>query len=151
YLVFTFWLFLTELEYVLGGNDAWHIYLRSLEATLVVTASLVLAPVALKWLLIGRWKTERFPVWSLRYFRFWVVKPLLGVSPMRVFNGTPLFNLYLRLLGARIGRDAIVLNGGTLVASDLLDIGEGAFISKSAAMGGYRTRAGYIEIGPVRV
>ncbi len=31
-------------------------------------------PVAAKWLLIGRWKEEVIPIWSLRYFRFWLVK-----------------------------------------------------------------------------
>ena len=65
-------------------------------------------PIAAKWLLIGRWKAESFPIWSLRYFRFWMVKTLMQSAPMAVFAGTPIYNLYLRLLGAKIGRDAVI-------------------------------------------
>ncbi len=65
-------------------------------------------PIAAKWLLIGRWKEEVFPIWSLRYFRFWVVKTLVQSAPMALFVGNPLYNVYLRLLGAKIGRNVVI-------------------------------------------
>ena len=38
-----------------------------------------------------------------RYFRFWAAKLIVRSAPANAFAGTPLFNLYLRLLGAKIG------------------------------------------------
>ena len=34
-----------------------------------------------KWLLIGRFKAQSIPIWSLAYFRFWAVKTLMRTSP----------------------------------------------------------------------
>ena len=36
-----------------------------------------------KWLLIGRWKPEQIRIWSLAYVRFWIVKTLDPVEPVR--------------------------------------------------------------------
>ena len=59
-------------------------------------------PIAMKWLLIGRWKPETIPIWSLRYFRFWLVKTAIRGAPIARLGG-PIYNVYLRLLGAKIG------------------------------------------------
>src|SRR5690606_24621033 len=151
YLTFSLWLTLEMIAYALSGEGALDYYVRTVTAALLVAAALTAVPVALKWILVGRWKAERFPVWGLKYFRFWRVRTLLGASPMRLFAGTPLYNGYLRLLGARIGRDAVLLNGGTVIASDLLTVGAGALVNQTATMPGYRARSGYIEIGPVSI
>ena len=48
--------------------------------------------------------------WSLAYVRFWIVKTLIVANPLaRLFVGTPLYSLYLRALGARIGRRVVIL------------------------------------------
>ena len=151
YVTFTFWLAIQVLAYTFDGNGALDYYLRSVTAALVMAAAMTAVPVAAKWMLVGRWTADRFPVWSLKYFRFWLVRTLLALSPMRLFAGTPLYNWYLRLLGARIGKDAILLNGGTVIASDMISIGDGAFISRTATMPGYRARSGYIEIGQLTI
>ena len=64
--------------------------------------------IATKWLLIGRFKAQSIPIWSLGYFRFWVVKTMMRTSPAAMFIGTPIYNAYLRLMGARIGRNVII-------------------------------------------
>ncbi len=62
-------------------------------------------PIVAKWLLIGRWKPRQIRVWSLTYVRFWVVKTLVQRNPLvLLFVGSPLYSLYLRALGAKIGR-----------------------------------------------
>ena len=39
-----------------------------------------------------------------RYLRFWLVKTLIRTNPLVLFAGSPLYLLYLRALGAKIGR-----------------------------------------------
>jgi non-ribosomal peptide synthetase-like protein len=151
YLTFTSWLFLETVDFTFDGTGALDIYLRAAGSTLGTTLLLVLVPIALKWILVGRWKAERFPIWGPKYFRFWLIKQLTRINPMALFNGTPLYNVYLRLLGARIGKNAVIVNGGIPVATDLISIGEGAVVSKSAVFSSYRSRAGWIETGPVTI
>ena len=78
-------------------------YLRIIAYTFAMFVLLNAIPIAAKWCLVGRWKAEVFPIWGLRYYRFWLVKSLVQSAPIIVFAGSPLYNLYLRLLGARIG------------------------------------------------
>ena len=63
-----------------------------------------------KWILIGRWKPRQIPVWSLDYVRFWLVKSLIRTNPLVRFAGTPLYSLYLRALGAKIGRGVAIFS-----------------------------------------
>src|SRR5207245_9170462 len=82
--------------------------------------------------------------------RFWIVKTLIRSSPAaRRFIGTPLYSLYLRALGAKIGRGVVILSRRVPVCTDLLAIGAGAVISKEAIFNGYRAQSGRIETGPV--
>ncbi|MFT5509105.1 MAG: non-ribosomal peptide synthetase-like protein [Hyphomicrobiaceae bacterium] len=112
---------------------------------------LMALPIAAKWLLIGRWREERIPIWSAKYFRFWAVKQLTTVSPWYAFRGTALFNVYLRLLGAKIGDGALILTERVPLATDLIDIGAQAVVRKAAHLSGYRAENGFIEVGTIAV
>jgi non-ribosomal peptide synthetase-like protein len=131
------------------GSGLAAAYLRSvLFGTAVFLAGCAL-PVGAKWILIGRWTPREFPVYSLTYFRFWLVKTLIRISPLVLFVGSPLYLLYLRALGARIGPGVVILSRVVPVCTDLLTIGAGTVIRKDTVMLGYRALAGRIQTGPV--
>ena len=46
-------------------------------------------------------RRRSIPIWSFAYFRFWVVKTMMRTSPVMAFTGTPIYNAYLRLMGAQ--------------------------------------------------
>src|SRR5207249_8122947 len=107
-------------------------------------------PIAAKWLLIGRWKSRQIRLWSLDYVRFWIVKTLIRSNPAPyLFVGSPLYGLYLRALGAKIGRGVLILSRRIPVCTDLLSIGAGTVIRREVSFACYRGQAGRIEIGPV--
>jgi len=140
----------TSSEWIAHASTIVALYLRMVVAGggafLVVCA----LPVLAKWLLIGRWKSGQIRLWSLAYFRFWVVKTLVRSSPAaRLFIGTPVYSLYLRALGAKIGPGAVILSRRVPVCTDLLTIGAGAVIRKETIFNCYRARPGRIETGPV--
>lgn len=139
------------MYWVAGGADLLAVYLRALAAGGGLFLLMVAVPVALKWLLIGRFKPTLIPIWSAAYFRFWFVKGLIRNNPMLLFAGTPLYNVYLRLLGARIGADVQILTGFIPVCPDLLDIGDRAIVNRGVLATGYRAEAGWIETGPIRI
>jgi non-ribosomal peptide synthetase-like protein len=136
--------------WVSGGSGAVEIYLRLILAGSAGFFALSAIPIAAKWALIGRWKERHIRVWTLSYIRFWIVKTLVRSSPAaRLFIGTPLYGLYLRALGARIGPGAVIFSRCVPVCTDLLTVGAGTVIRKEAIFNCYRVQAGRIETGPV--
>ncbi|HKN29666.1 MAG TPA: Pls/PosA family non-ribosomal peptide synthetase [Roseiarcus sp.] len=107
--------------------------------------------VAAKWLLIGRARACAIPLWSFAYFRFWAAKLIVRSAPANAFAGTPLFNAYLRLLGARIDRNAVILSRSVPVTADLFEVGEEAVVMRSALAPGYVAAGNRIHTGEIRI
>ncbi|MEU0005919.1 Pls/PosA family non-ribosomal peptide synthetase [Streptomyces sp. NPDC006314] len=136
-------------EWIATASGAAGIYLRSLLFGGIGFIALCVFPVIAKWLLVGRWKPGEFPVWGLTYLRFWFVKVLLHANPMVFLVGSPLYVLYLRALGARIGKGVTILSHTVPVCTDLLTIGAGTVIRKDSFFLGYRAYAGRIQTGRI--
>lgn len=138
-------------EWISAGSGPADVYLRSVLFGAAALLWLCALPVLAKWVLIGRWQPCQIRVWSLSYFRFWTVKTLIRSAPPVLFVGSPLYVLYLKALGARIGRGVAVFSRNVPVCTDLLVIGDGTVIRKDAYFTCYRAQAGLIQIGPVCV
>jgi non-ribosomal peptide synthetase-like protein len=148
----TLWAFDIGLDWVYDALDDWPVlYLRSILVGAGSFFGMSFAAIAVKWLLIGRWKVETFPIWSLRYFRFWVVTTMMRTAPVVLFKGSPLYSLYLQLLGARIGRNAVVECRHVPVCTDLISIGDNSIIRKESMVLGYRAQANFIHTGPITI
>ncbi|MGW7052600.1 Pls/PosA family non-ribosomal peptide synthetase [Streptomyces sp. NPDC054887] len=135
--------------WVADGSGALGTYLRSVVFGGIAFVGLCAFPVAAKWILVGRWKAGEFPVWGITYLRFWTVRVLLHANPMILFVGNPLYVLYLRTLGARIGAHVTILSKTVPVCTDLLRIGSGTVVRKDAYFLCYRAHAGRIETGEI--
>lgn len=135
--------------WISAGTGPADVYLRSVLFGAAALLGLCALPVVAKWVLVGRWKPCRIRVWSVGYLRFWTVKTLVRAAPPVLFVGSPLYVLYLRALGAHIGRGCAVFSRNVPVCTDLLSIGDGTVIRKDAFFTCYRARAGLIETGPV--
>ena len=106
--------------------------------------------IGVKWLVLGRFRAGRVPLWSIAYWRFWVVRLFSGLTGANFFRGTPLMNLYFRAMGAKVGANALI---STLhcVAFDLISIGEGASIGAETQLLGYRVEDGMLVLGRVDI
>src|SRR3989441_384637 len=137
-------------EWMVAGSEGVESYLRVVLFSAVAFLVVCAVPIAAKWLLIGRWKPQRIRIWSLDYVRFWIVKTLIRSNPgVYLLVGSPLYGLYLRALGAKIGPGVVILSRRIPVCTDLLTIGAGTVIRREASFLCYRAQAGRIEIGPV--
>jgi non-ribosomal peptide synthetase-like protein len=137
-------------QWIVASSEGAESYLRLVlfgaAAFLVISA----VPIVVKWLLIGRWKRQQIRIWSLAYIRFWIVKTLIRSNPaVYLLVGSPLYGLYLRALGAKVGPGVVILSRRIPVCTDLLTIGAGTVIRRESMFLCYRARAGRIEIGPV--
>jgi len=149
YLYFYAFVLDRGVDWILTAGSPVQIYLRSVAFAAVGFTLLCTVPVLAKWLLVGRWRPGRFPIWGLRYFRFWVVRTLIRFNPMRLLVGSPLYVVYLRMLGAKIGRGVLILSQNVPICTDLLTIGAGTVIRKDTFFNCYHARDGHIVTGRV--
>lgn len=134
----------------LAAITPWWVFLRSTAFTAALLLATCLLPILAKWLLIGRFKQREINLWSLAYLRFWIVRTLLALNPLQLFTGSPIYPLYLRALGAKIGKGATILAAAP-VATDLISIGAGTLIRQGSTLTGYHATNGKLRFGPVRL
>jgi non-ribosomal peptide synthetase-like protein len=102
--------------------------------------------IAVKWIVIGRFKPGDYPLWGGYYFRWWFVRRFLAVIPMQFLSGTPWMAIYYRLLGANIGPGAF-LSTANIDAPDLVNIGAGAILSQKSVLATVSVERGQLRIG----
>ena len=112
----------------------------------------VIIAIAAKWILLGRTKPGRYPLWGVYYYRWWLAQRFMALTHMKWFQGSPIMRLYLTALGAKVGDDAII-GDVEIGAPDLVTIGAGASVGSRLKIGNARVEGaeliiGTCEIGP---
>src|SRR5262249_8049427 len=111
-------------EWISAAPDGVDLYVRLVLWSITALVVVSVFPLLVKWTLIGRWKAGRIPIWSPAYVRFWTVKTLIRSNPCALlFVGSPLYVLYLRALGAKIGPGVAIFSRRVPVCADLITIG----------------------------
>ncbi|NVO12429.1 MAG: amino acid adenylation domain-containing protein [Rhodoplanes sp.] len=152
YSLLGLWVFDTSFEWAYAAaGDPVQLYLRSAFAAVASFFGLTAVSIVGKWLLVGRFEEERIPIWSARYFRFWAAKTLIRNAPVALFGGHPIYNVYLRLLGAKVGRNAVVKCRFVPVCTDLISIGDDTILRKESIVLGYRAQSNFIHTGRVTI
>jgi non-ribosomal peptide synthetase-like protein len=111
----------------------------ALGGPLLLTAGIVAGLVAIvaKWLLVGRFRVTEHPLWSSFVWRDELADTFVEVLavPWLVswIGGTPLMSLWLRGLGARIGR-GVWCESYWLPETDLIRIGDGASVNRGCVV-----------------
>jgi non-ribosomal peptide synthetase-like protein len=97
----------------------------------------VLVTVAVKWLLMGRYTPGDHPFFSFYVWRDEIVntcqEQLAGAMLMTLALGTVLMPLYLRLFGAKVGRDVWV-ETLTTTEFDLASFGDGCAVNRNSVV-----------------
>lgn len=106
--------------------------------------------IAAKWLILGRLRPGKYPLWGLTYYRWWLTQRLLDTVPIHYLGGSPLLAVYHRLLGAKIGR-GVFLGSGTIDAPDCVEIGDDAGFAPGASLSCCKVEGGWLRVGEIRV
>jgi len=114
---------------------------------LATLAEFVLA-IGGKWLIAPRLQAGSYPLWGVTYFRWWLADRLVDAAPTYLLAGSSLYAWYLRLLGAKIGRD-VVIGSMTLRAPELLTVGDNASIGNAVNFENARVERGRLLLGPI--
>jgi non-ribosomal peptide synthetase-like protein len=124
----------------------------AIAALLIISVypALILLSIPIKWLVIGRFKSGKYPLWSSYYWRFWLVRQVLSFVPLMLLTGSPLLNWYCRLMGAKIGKD-VYLGTTDLLAFDLIEIGDRSSIGTDSNLMGCEVVDGWLVIDRIIV
>lgn len=118
-----------------------------LSAGIVATAITAIA----KWLIIGRYRRGEHPLWSFFIWRDELInsaqEQLAGYWLIGFAMGTPLMSLYLRAMGAKVGR-GVWCETLALTEFDLVDLGDGCAVNRQACIETHLFHDRLMRIGP---
>jgi non-ribosomal peptide synthetase-like protein len=112
-----------------------------------VTACVAIAG---KWIVLGRTRPGRYPLWGVYYYRWWLAQRLTPLVHIKWLQGSPAIAIYLRLLGAKIGEDALI-SDLEVGAPDLLEVGAGASLGGRLVIANAEVVGDELVIGAVRI
>jgi non-ribosomal peptide synthetase-like protein len=126
-------------------------------AVLYSLATFVLARIAVfaiaiggKRVVAGRIRPGRYPLWGVTYFRWWLSARLIELPDVYLLAATSWMPLYLRALGARIGRN-VMIDTITIGAPELLTIDAGVSLGTFVNIENARVEDGELIVGPVHL
>jgi len=148
YLLF-FALLLRSFDVAPGDRDIGRFILAYLTFHVVWVTITPLFFVIIKWMVIGKYKAGRYPIWGSYYLRWWFVDQCRKIFLRGIWGSNEvLLNFYYRLLGAKIGKGARISLECELAEFDLVSVGENAAV-EYATMRGFGVDNGSMILGPV--
>ncbi|MEO6985327.1 MAG: Pls/PosA family non-ribosomal peptide synthetase [Paralcaligenes sp.] len=139
-------------QYLTGdpGDSIKFAVVVSIGAYLLATIVEFILACAAKWLILGRLKPGRHPLWGITYFRWWLTDRILEATPLYMLNGSSLYVYWLRALGAKIGNN-VLIGSTTLRVPDLLIIGDGVSIGNGVNLENARVQNGELILGTITI
>jgi non-ribosomal peptide synthetase-like protein len=119
-------------------------------ASAAVWPAMMALSVAVKWLVIGRFKPGAYPLWGTYYLRWWIVRRFQIMAFPGLAAGTPILPLYLRAMGAKVGKGCTI-DTSQVGIFDLLSIGDETSIGVETQLLGYRVEDGHLRVGSIDV
>lgn len=119
---------------------------------MLAEAVLPLLAVAIKWLVIGRYREGSHQLWSNYYLRWWIVDQALLLFGRGMFRHSQFgLKAYYRLMGAKIGRNVVLDHRVRIAEFDLVSIGDDCLIDdvtvRAFCLEGSRMRLNAVRIG----
>ncbi len=131
-------------------DSAWHAIGMSFVVFIAVYLLSFLLAILGRQLLTAGMKPGRYPLWGVTFFRWWLSDRLSNVAPLYLIAGTRIYASYLRCMGARIGREAMLSSMSVRMPS-LLTIEEGASIGADVHIENARVENGELVLGTVTI
>lgn len=119
----------------------------------------LLAPltgIAVKWLVIGKYKAGRYPLWGSMYLRWWFVEQFINIMGKGLFIddlpiiGPSLVRLYYVMMGASIGSNVKIHRDARIGQPDLLTIGDDVCID-NATIRAFALEEGHFVLLPIHI
>ena len=124
---------------------------------LAVVAAIVTFAIATGLQFLAVWAIKRltgclqagsYPLWGLVYFRWWIVDRLMDVPAIHLLYGTNLYELWLRALGAKVGRE-VCIGSVILRVPDLLHVADRVSLGHGCMLENAKVQSGRLILGTI--
>lgn len=147
-------LVLLALEDIGASAGLWAMVAAAPPLVAAAAVAAVLVTVAVKWLVIGRYRPGQHPLWSSFVWRDEIVnscqEQLAGEWLLEKALGTPLVPAYLRAMGATVGRD-VWCDTLAVTEFDVVAVGDGCAINRGACLETHLFHDRLLRIGPTEL
>ncbi|MET0529351.1 MAG: Pls/PosA family non-ribosomal peptide synthetase [Microvirga sp.] len=143
-------LLLSSIFLVRDGTPLWKEVLILAAIYVAINMGTKFVVIALKWLVIGRTRPGVYPLWGVYYFRLWVMQRIVQMTTHKFMQGTPLIRIYLRALGAQIGRDTLIaeFEDGAI---DLVTIGDRTSLGAKLKLANVEVVGDKVHVGRITI
>ncbi|EDO33420.1 predicted protein [Nematostella vectensis] len=103
-----------------------------------------------KKIFLGKEKPGAHALWSMYYMRWWIVNQAKSLVPTNLICGTPLMNIYARMMGAKIGPGVYY---GTHITCEfgLIEIEAGVTLEPDVTLATHRVDKGTLFLGRISI
>jgi len=110
--------------------------------------------IAMKWILIGRYRRSEHPLWSSFVWRDEMMnaaqEQLADERLLRLAMGTPVMSMYLRAMGSRIGR-GVWCETTAVTEHDMITLDDGAAVNRGGCLMTHLFHDRLLRIGPTHL
>lgn len=128
----------------------WKSLLQGLAVHAISVPILFILAIIVKWVVVGKSKPGSYPMWSPQFVRWWFVRQICQVAPVNYITGTPFASIYLRAMGAKIGKN-VIFESLDFDAPDLIEVGDDCIFESSSWLHPAEVRGGQFHLYPVKV
>lgn len=132
------------------GNYFITIFLATPLAAILCLGMHYLAIIVCKKLIMHKVKPGLYPIRSFYYLRYWIILELLDNEHVSVMSDSLYLPMFLRLLGAKLGK-RVEMGESPLIIPSLLTIEDGGFAASSVALGWPQIHGESIYFAPVTI
>ena len=110
--------------------------------------------VAMKWILIGRYRRSEHPLWSFFVWRDEMMnaaqEQLADERLLRLAIGTPIMSMYLRAMGSRVGR-GVWCETTAVTEYEMINLGDATAVNRGGCLMTHLFHDRLLRIGPTRL
>lgn len=153
FLLFTAQVYIPYLGYYYAqveNENHFTSFLIAIVLLCFVSPLLGVISIICKKIVIGKYKAGNYPLWGGYYFRYWLVNSVNKLVNINLLNGTPLYNIYMRFMGLKIGKN-VQLSTFNCGAPDLVEIGNFSTISSNVLLNNVVIENGLLKISSIKI
>ncbi len=133
-----------------NGLSDIHSFLVGLGINAVQVPLLFVFVVVVKRVAGGNLKEGSFPLWGPTFLRWWFANRILAIAPVPFITGTPLAAVFLRCLGAKVGKN-VTFESLDIDAPGLIEIGDDCSFENSSWLHAATVSNGLLHLRKIKV
>jgi non-ribosomal peptide synthetase-like protein len=115
-------------DFLVSEADVGLAVLATYGVFVVIPPCLTMIAVLGKWIVLGKAREGEYPLYGVYYFRWWLAERLMALANPKLIANSPLYPLFLRTMGCKIGNYCHIGSLSIGAACDLVTIGNDVVI-----------------------